>query len=183
VGTPAEPPVQDDPATDARAERDHERQVGAPGGAVAVLRPGRGVGVVADPQRPLQPGGEVLAQRGVPPGEVRAEQHRVAGAVEPPGGTHADADQLAVVPGGELLDHRGDGVLGVGDRGARRRPARGRDDGAVGRDDATGDLRAPDVDAERGRPGRRRVRHAISICCTGAGASLACAGSSAGSAA
>ena len=89
-----QPAVQHDAAADAGAQRDHQRQVGAAGRAVAVLGPGRGVGVVAHPQRPLQPGGEVLAQGGVPPGQVRAEQHGVAGAVEPAG--RADARRRPV---------------------------------------------------------------------------------------
>ena len=155
-----QPAVEHDAAADAGAQRDHQRQVGAAGGAVAVLGPGGGVGVVAHPQRPLQPRREVLAQRRVPPGQVRAEQHGVAGAVEPAGRADPDADQFAVVPGREFLDDGGDRVLGVADRGAGRGPPRGRQDRAVGRDDAAGDLRAADVDAEGGQLGRvaRRSR-------------------------
>ena len=158
VRTALQPAVEDDAAADAGAQRDHQRQVGAARRAVAVLGPGRGVGVVAHPQRPLQPGGEVLAQRRVPPGQVRAEQHGVAGAVEPAGRADAHADQLAVVPRGQLLDDGDDGVLGVADRRPGRGPPGGGQDRAVGRDDAAGDLRAADVDAERGQRGR--VGHA-----------------------
>ncbi len=63
----------------------------------------------------------------LPPGQVRAEQDGVAGAVEPAGRADPDADQFAVVPGRQLVDDGGDRVLGVGDRGARGGPARGRE--------------------------------------------------------
>src|SRR5207342_3513023 len=97
-------------------------------------------------ERTLQPVAEVLAEGGVAPGQVRAEQNGVAGPVEPARGTDANAHELAVVPRRELLDDGGDGVLGVADRGAGRRAARLREDRAVGCHDPAGDLGAADVD-------------------------------------
>ena len=104
----------------------------------------------AESGRPAEPGGEVGAQGGAAPGQVRAEQDGVPGPVEPAGRADPHAHQVAVVPGRQLLDHGGDGVLGVGDRGAGSRAAGCGQHGALRGHQPAGDLRAPDVDADRG---------------------------------
>ena len=83
VRSAAQPAVEDDAAADAGAQRDHQREVGpraapwrysAQAAASASLPTHSG-------RRSRAPG---PAQGRVPPGQVRAEEHGVAGAVEPP---------------------------------------------------------------------------------------------------
>ncbi len=70
VPAPLQPAVGEDRTTDAGAEGEHDEVALAPARPEPVLGPGRGVGVVVDQHRPVEPPPEALLQRLVPPGQV-----------------------------------------------------------------------------------------------------------------
>ena len=139
-------------------------------GAEAPFRPGGGVGVVGQQDGAAQQPLQVVPQRFVAPGQVRAEEDGAAVEVHPAGG--ADPHRPDPVAGAQFLDEFDDdlfhGARVVAGRGAFRLA----EDPALGVDDAGSDLGAPDVDADgqaraaqpqvlnggRARPWRPRLR-------------------------
>ena len=108
--------------------------------------PQRRVGVVGDQDGEVEPEPEPLAQRFVPPGQVRGEAHPGAGGVDEAG--RSDPDRADVVPSPETLDRVHDQTL----HDVRRRgPDRGVtvlavDHPTVVTDHPGDDLGATDVD-------------------------------------
>ena len=152
--------VEHDAAADAGADGDQQQVVDVLAGAEGELAPGRGVRVVLDDDRQVDPLLEVGLEVHVAPGEVGREHHRRPGLVDVAG--RADADGGDLVARLSSVDQLLDGLLDRLGVGRRRLDAQLLDDRAVLVDDAAGDLGAADVDAagqaswRRPRPGRRR---------------------------
>jgi hypothetical protein len=144
------PPVHHHGSADAGAKGDADQPVLPLPGAKAPFRPGRSVGVVNQhdgaPQQVLQ----VVPQRLVPPGEVRAEQHRAAVEIHPPGGANAHRPDPGT--GAQFLDEFDDDALHRTRIASRRGPARLAQDVALGVHHAGGNLGAANVDADGKSP-------------------------------
>ena len=136
-----------DPTADPGADRDAHHVLDVLRGAEGELAPGRGVRVVLDHHGDLQRVRDPGAERLVPPGQVRREQHGRPVRRDEPGG--ADPDRLHVVPGdqfgGRVADRRGGAV----DRVRRGIAIRAGTDHSVRSDQAGRDLRSADIDADR----------------------------------
>src|SRR5690606_24217999 len=148
------PAVEDDRATDAGAEGDHEQPALAATGAEPVLGARGGVRVVVHDDGQAQPLGQAVADRLVAPGQVGGEDDGGAVGRDEPGGADADAEHLTPGPSGlgqQPLHRVDDAVLHVARTG---RPVRGVPAGAAEHparvvDQSCGHLGAADVDADR----------------------------------
>ena len=137
--------VGDDGAADAGTHRQHDHVVHALARAEAVLAPPRGVGVVLDRHRRVQPALEPRAQGLVAPVDVGRVDDGAAVAADESG--RGDADRVDVVATPEVLGHVDDGIHeGDGIDGGVHPELL--DDRAVLVDHPTGDLRAADVDTD-----------------------------------
>ncbi|MCY1235823.1 hypothetical protein D9M72_484530 [compost metagenome] len=142
-----QPAVHHHGTADPRAQGDADEPALPLPGAEAPFRPRGGIGVVGQQDRAAQQSLEVVPQRFIAPGEVRAEQHRPAVEVHPPG--RADSHRPDAVATAQLLHefhnhlfHRAGVVPGRGAPGLA-------EDAAVGVHDAGGDLGASDVHTDR----------------------------------
>ena len=143
--------VEHDAAPDAGADGDHDQVGLAPAGAEAVLRPGRGVGVVLHHDRKPRPGGDRVAQGLVAPGQVGRDQDGGPVGGDEAGRAHADGlDALLPgrFPGAELAHALGDHVLDVARGGRRGRVPGAGQDGAPLVHESRRDLGPADVDAD-----------------------------------
>ena len=142
-----EPSVHDHGPADSGSQGDADQTVLSLPGAEAPFRPGGGVGVVGQQDGAAQQPLQVLAQRFIAPGQVRAEEDSAAVEVHPAGG--ADSDRPDPVSGAQLSDQF-DNDLFHGARVVARGGAFGlAEDPALGVHHAGSNLGSPDVDADR----------------------------------
>ncbi len=138
------PAVHHHGPADSGAQRDAYQPVLPLAGAEAPFRPGRRIGVVGQEHRTAKEPLQVLAERLVAPGQVRAEENRSACQVHPSGG--ADAHRPDAVAPAQFLHEFDDDLLNRPRIRSRGGPSRLAEDPAFGVDDACGDLGSPDVD-------------------------------------
>ena len=95
-----DPTVDDDAATNADVSADIEQVVDSLAGSSQVLGKAADVTVVAHPHRDVKPQltGEQLAERHLPPAEVRRQLDPTVGALDEPGHRDTDADQSSADP-------------------------------------------------------------------------------------
>ena len=152
--SPVEPPAEDEPAADARAEGEHDHVLRAAAGADRPFGDRGGVRVVVDRDGQAQISLAALAQRHARERNVDREDGAAAPLVDRRRNADADGGDAVVAKRVDDLREAFEECLGgLGRRLAPLRP----EDGAVALDDPREDLRAADVDADGalGRHDRR----------------------------
>ena len=163
VGAADQPVAVDDPAADARADRDHDERRRPLAGAEAVLAPGRRVRVVLHDRGEAGAEGHGRAEGLLLPAQVRREAHDRARLVDEPGSTEPDARHGAEVGvvgcTHEVLRHTDDGGHDLAGRPRRCVASRPQEHRPGLVDEAARDLGAADVDTDgHGHPRAFRDR-------------------------
>src|SRR5699024_2143432 len=104
-----------DPATDAGADRDQHQVVGVVSGAIPEFTPCRGVGVVFNGYRHVDPRFDALCQGLIAPFDIRGEHDRRSGVIDKPRRTDTEPGDgfIAANPAGQLGHGRRD-LFGIG---------------------------------------------------------------------